>query len=116
MLQKLERKQGHQRLARLATHLRSLRPGEMYDQRLWACCALGHATSIPEFQDAGLTFDPNHNAPAYGEAIGVNAAMRFFELSFEDACELFGASSRNATEEADYIDQVLDKLALEAMA
>lgn len=53
------------RLLALANHMRGLK-AEQLDMDVWACgaaaCAVGHACSIPEFQEAGLTLVPMNDS------------------------------------------------------
>lgn len=54
-------------------------------------CALGWAALYPEFQEQGL-YPENDvgRTPAFGAALGFNAAQGFFCLSSAEACVLFG--------------------------
>jgi len=89
------------RLLRLAAHLETV-PESEFDMRTWAkqtpcgtvCCAVGHAASIPEFRDAGLSLmpvmdNPIRLVPFYDGLSDWDATMRFFDLRYREACHLF---------------------------
>lgn len=69
------------------------------------CCALGWATHIPEFKDAGLKMSGTNDYgfpsgfysewryPIYGDLECYDAAAAFFEIDFAWADWLFCASS-----------------------
>jgi hypothetical protein len=82
------------RLSRLAKFL-TMAPPENFDMERWRSDAIGHACTIPEFQDAGLhlfltPYLPNL-VPRYGRVCGWDAVSQFFSLSRDEAYQLFAA-------------------------
>lgn len=75
-----------ERLLTLAAHLRTL-PPEKLDMTDWVCgaaaCAVGHACTMPVFQQQGLRMHPD-GFPVFGEYMGYGAVMNFFDLGFDD--------------------------------
>src|SRR5258708_29942944 len=99
---------GRQRLRILADFLETQVPAERFHIGAWAksidfekCgtvgCAIGWATTIPEFKAAGLSLTWNHHLrsilPAYEMADDWNAVMAFFGLDLDGAAHFFGPSS-----------------------
>ena len=64
-------------------------------------CAVGHATSIPEFREAGFSVrctnpsDSTALSPYFEGLWGWNAVMQFFGLKEDDALHLFGGSGND---------------------
>lgn len=54
-----------------------------------ACCALGEATFIPEFNAAGLIVDYGTEISFNGEDSPLDIAMKFFELTYLQASRIF---------------------------
>lgn len=87
-----------ERLLKLADHLGTV-PLERFDMFSWKCgtlaCAVGHACSIPEFQNAGLHLHRRSGlnfstvAPVFGDYDGWGAVHLFFDLNIRDADFLF---------------------------
>lgn len=89
-----------ERLQILADHLEELDavpPKERtrrFDMGLWFCdtaaCALGEATTIPVFQEAGLELRQQYaSVPVYAGARGLSAAELFFDISPAHAKAIF---------------------------
>lgn len=100
------------RLKRLADFLQIV-PEERFDMQRWvgddfkgspdlscgtSACAVGWATTIPEFREAGLhlDFDPDDElawiaTPVYQGWEGYDAAAQFFEIPRGQAEHLFGS-------------------------
>jgi hypothetical protein len=91
------------RLLRLADFLDNL-PAGRFDYNHWVgsdwqgdpdlscgttACAMGWATTIPEFRALGLKLDHTRPTPYFGEKFGSEAAAEFFDISNEDAIYLF---------------------------
>ncbi len=123
-----------ERLERLAGFLEGL-PPEKLDMGRWAggacldprsreqggcgttACALGWATTIPEFQAAGLKlrerdwgpgFTPCVETPDY-DATGFEAGMVFFDLSYTQALHLFEPSEYPNYEDVS-VGQVVERI------
>lgn len=106
---------GLQRLATLAAYLRESVPDSQFDMNVWvgddwqgdpdlscgtSACALGWATTIPSFREAGLTLvrdrDYHHgghvelHTPEVIRTNSIEAASEFFDISESQADHLFG--------------------------
>lgn len=111
-----------ERLKTLANHLRTVKP-QNFDLYYWSCgttaCAVGHACTIKEFQDAGLSlrndFDPP--TPTFKEGnLGWEAVESFFDISRDEAKTFFSVDEyptelRTPTGVADRIEEFLTRFA-----
>lgn len=106
----LVRSTGHQRLKILADFLDTKVPAERFHLKLWsdegfpknecgtAACAVGWATTIPEFAADGLHLEPwpgggKCTVLMFGAQAHWSAAERFFELEHFEAKHLFGENA-----------------------
>jgi hypothetical protein len=85
------------RLLKLADFLGTL-DDKLFDMNQWrspcgtVACAMGWAATIPEFAEAGLKLDREYSYPEFDYYAGFGAAAAFFEISYDDAVELFSSS------------------------
>lgn len=91
-----------QRLKTLAAHLEQLR--KPLNMEAWfsdcgtAACAVGHACSLPEFQQEGLyagcsQITRRGLVPSFDSEQGWDAVQLFFHLTYSQAKWLFGESA-----------------------
>jgi hypothetical protein len=83
------------RLLKLADFLVTV-PPERFDLEVWACgavaCAVGWASEVPEFREAGFRLD-QFDCPAFEGEEDWEAVAAFFGVDYEQASRLFGKSS-----------------------
>ena len=104
-----------ERLTLLANHLRTV-PPERLDMTVWTCgtvaCAVGHACTIPELQEQGLSLSWISRSPDYAGERGWAAVTKFFDLSWGASKLLFNSDSYvkppTPTEVADRIDYFVE--------
>ena len=85
-----------ERLLTLAAFLDSLKP-KQFNIGTWrededcgtVACAVGWATTIPEFQAAGLSWDERYGTPRYRRSMDFRSSELFFGLGHSDAVALF---------------------------
>lgn len=113
-----------ERLKTLADFLENLvENGNKFDMGTWfrenecgtTACALGWATKIPEFKDAGLGVDPVCSWIEYEGLYNANAAMAFFGLDGSETRSLFYATGlangleSSKSEVVDYIREMISE-------
>ncbi|SRR5258706_964630 len=113
------------RLLKLARFVERV-PPQKFDMNFWArakgpvtrlprcatkACALGWATAIPEFKRAGLELiaecpGGDHAEVHFDGSTGRSAAMKFFDLDYDES-EIFFGGANNPKEKAQEIRDVV---------